>query len=252
MIDSDDKQTKFCTECGKQLNIKAEICPGCGVRVATAKSGRSEIKLTLVLLTFFLGGLGAHKFYTKKYLIGFLYILFCWTGIPSIIALIEFIIYLTKSEQELQAKFPETSGSGIIIAIVIAFFALVVVGILAAIAIPQFSAYREKSYNSAAKSDLRNCRTECEAFYADNRYYPKEIDQLSCQLDPKVSLYYIVLGENDIDNYQLIAFHEDGTTAYLTKGDSVEIATNDKSVIEGQLLEKDFNLSSRGNLYFVP
>ena len=38
-------------------------------------------------LAFFLGGLG-HRFYRKQY--GkLLYILFCWTGIPSVIGMIE-------------------------------------------------------------------------------------------------------------------------------------------------------------------
>jgi type IV pilus assembly protein PilA len=47
-----------------------------------------------------------------------------------------------------------------------------IIGILAAIAIPQFAAYRTKSYNSAAQSDLRNVLTVLEAFYADNQEYP--------------------------------------------------------------------------------
>jgi len=33
---------------------------------------------------------------------------------------------------------------------------IAIIGILAAIAIPQFAAYRAKSYNSAAQSDFRN------------------------------------------------------------------------------------------------
>ena len=47
-----------------------------------------------------------------------------------------------------------------------------IIGILAAIAIPQFSAYRTKAYNSAAQSDLKNSKTSLEAFYADNQQYP--------------------------------------------------------------------------------
>lgn len=47
-----------------------------------------------------------------------------------------------------------------------------IIGILAAIAIPQFSAYRAKAYNSAATSDLKNSKTGLEAFYADNQKYP--------------------------------------------------------------------------------
>ncbi len=47
-----------------------------------------------------------------------------------------------------------------------------IIGILAAIAIPQFSTYRVKSYNTAAASDLKNVKTALEAFYADNQKYP--------------------------------------------------------------------------------
>ena len=47
-----------------------------------------------------------------------------------------------------------------------------IIGILAAIAIPQFSSYRMKAYNSAALSDLKNTKTALESFYADNQIYP--------------------------------------------------------------------------------
>jgi type IV pilus assembly protein PilA len=47
-----------------------------------------------------------------------------------------------------------------------------IIAILAAIAIPQFSAYRTKAYNAAAESDLRNFRTQMEAGMADNQTYP--------------------------------------------------------------------------------
>lgn len=46
-----------------------------------------------------------------------------------------------------------------------------IIGILAAIAIPQFSAYRKRAYNSAAQSDLRNFKTTMEADFADNQQY---------------------------------------------------------------------------------
>jgi len=47
-----------------------------------------------------------------------------------------------------------------------------IIGILAAIAIPQFSAYRAKSYNSAATSDLKNTKTSLESYYTENQKYP--------------------------------------------------------------------------------
>jgi len=49
---------------------------------------------------------------------------------------------------------------------------IAIIGILASIAIPQFTSYRQKSYNSAAQSDLRNVKTNLEVFYADYQEYP--------------------------------------------------------------------------------
>jgi len=47
-----------------------------------------------------------------------------------------------------------------------------IIGILAAIAIPQFSAYRQKAFDAAATSDIRTMRTELEGYYTDNFHYP--------------------------------------------------------------------------------
>jgi len=46
-----------------------------------------------------------------------------------------------------------------------------IIGILAAIAIPQFSSYRIKAFNSAAQADLRNIMTAQEGAYADTQAY---------------------------------------------------------------------------------
>ena len=47
-----------------------------------------------------------------------------------------------------------------------------IIGILAAIAIPQFASYRQKAFNSASQSDLKTVRTSLEGFYTDEYYYP--------------------------------------------------------------------------------
>ena len=46
-----------------------------------------------------------------------------------------------------------------------------IIGILASIAIPQFTAMRTKAYNSAATSDLHQMKLAQEALYGDFRYY---------------------------------------------------------------------------------
>lgn len=53
-------------------------------------------KVPFFLLAFFLGSLGAHKFYQKKYFLGVFYLAFSWTYIPGIISMIEAILCLFK------------------------------------------------------------------------------------------------------------------------------------------------------------
>jgi len=61
-------------------------------------SGRNRI--AAALFAIFLGGFGVHKFYLGKVGQGVIYLLFCWTFIPTIIGFVEGIIYLTKSDYE--------------------------------------------------------------------------------------------------------------------------------------------------------
>ena len=48
---------------------------------------------------------------------------------------------------------------------------VVIIGILAAIAIPKFANTKEKAYIAAMKSDLRNLITAQESYFADNVTY---------------------------------------------------------------------------------
>lgn len=43
-----------------------------------------------------------------------------------------------------------------------------IIGILAAIAIPQFASYRQRGFDARANSDLRNAATSEEAYFATN------------------------------------------------------------------------------------
>ncbi len=114
---------KFCKHCGGKIHKEAILCTLCGRQVEKlneniqpqiiinndnnnsnvntntvggAGFGNPKNKWVALILAFFLGGLGAHKFYEGKTGLGILYILFVWTGIPSFVAFIEAIIILFK------------------------------------------------------------------------------------------------------------------------------------------------------------
>ncbi len=104
---------KYCSECGEIIRAKAEICPKCGVRQsaplftvnlgATAPNGKN--RLATALFALFLGSLGIHKFYLGMTGLGILYLLFCWTGIPGIVGIVEGILLLVMSDEEFVNKY---------------------------------------------------------------------------------------------------------------------------------------------------
>lgn len=111
---------KHCFACANILDARAELCPKCGVRqpvlqapVSAAAAAApvpvpttTRSKGTAALLAFFLGGLGVHKFYLGQSGLGVVYLLFCWTFIPAIVAFIEFLVLLGMNEREFATKFP--------------------------------------------------------------------------------------------------------------------------------------------------
>lgn len=48
---------------------------------------------------------------------------------------------------------------------------IAIIGILAAIAIPQFAAYRRRGFDSDAKSNVKNLSTAQEAYFVDKNLY---------------------------------------------------------------------------------
>lgn len=57
-------------------------------------------KIIYILLAVFLGSFGVHKFYAGKNLQGFLHLIFFWTGIPHILAIISAVLTLFRPADE--------------------------------------------------------------------------------------------------------------------------------------------------------
>ena len=95
------KGDNFCPHCGNPTQKDATVCLGCGAplkkQAASGNLGEQD-KITMALLSFFLGGLGIHNFIMGESKKGILKILLsCLAGIGWILALVDFIKILTDS-----------------------------------------------------------------------------------------------------------------------------------------------------------
>jgi TM2 domain-containing membrane protein YozV len=120
---------KHCYACASILDVRAEVCPQCGVRQPMvpgmmpppmpmmpnhalvyqgqrplARSSRN--KTTAGIFALLLGGLGIHKFYLGQTAAGIVYLLFFWTCIPALISFIEGILFLTMSDEAFDQRYP--------------------------------------------------------------------------------------------------------------------------------------------------
>ena len=62
-------------------------------------------RVVAALLAFLLGGLGVHKFYLGKTGQGILYLLFCWTFIPSVVAFFEAILLVLMEKDAFDKRY---------------------------------------------------------------------------------------------------------------------------------------------------
>ena len=86
----------YCNECGKLISKKAAMCPGCGFSYSDVpvKTINPDSRfLATVLLCWFLGVFGIHRFYTGHTTIGVLQLL--TLGGCGIWVLIDLVIIVT-------------------------------------------------------------------------------------------------------------------------------------------------------------
>ena len=104
----------YCKYCGALIDDDSAVCPFCGKQLngETNYGGTSQLdytykgknKLVTAILAIVLGDLGIHYFYLGKTGLGVLMLVFCWTGIPAIIGLIQGILILLGSNEDFQRK----------------------------------------------------------------------------------------------------------------------------------------------------
>ena len=102
-----------------------------------------------------------------------------------------------------------------------------IIGILAAIAIPQYAQYRTSAMNSAAESELKNVQTSLEGYYTTEGYqYPGSLSNLDFQSSDEVTIDY-----NNPTNqtYEACAYHNSGDKYYMVNSSMSNMNSTDCS-----------------------
>jgi len=97
---------------------------------------------------------------------------------------------------------------------------LFVIGVVVAVAIPQFNAYRIKDFNKTALSDLRNSKTTLEAYFADHQRYPDTLESAKYIPSKNVYVKCAILP----DAYVCGAAHKKGDVLYITDNTEAKIS----------------------------
>ncbi len=103
-----------------------------------------------------------------------------------------------------------------------------IIGIMAAIAIPSYSAYKIRAYNAMAQSDLHNLYKCCKSFWTVNTSKSNCTLAVVKQMEygfNQSSLVEIIIAPKHEDNFNANAYHPGG--------------------------DKSFDIDSKGNITFV-
>jgi TM2 domain-containing membrane protein YozV/Tfp pilus assembly major pilin PilA len=160
---------KICSTCNEVIQKKEKVCPKCG----TQQKKRAS-KAILLLFTFFFGTVGAHRFYLGNYTLGILYLLFFWTGIPRLISLIEFIVFLFTNREKIEENYTAHNiAASVAATIFICFFFVAVVRV----AIPAYSDYINKSKVTEAMILFAGAKTDVETYMQDTGQFPSTLEE---------------------------------------------------------------------------
>lgn len=195
----DQNSNVFCRQCGQKIQASANYCPFCH---CPQIPGKEKSKVVAAMLAFFLGFFGAHRLYLGQWrgIIYWFFGLFAW-----IVAIIEGIVFLATSKDRWKMKYGHVNtNTAVIVAVSVVGF-IVVMGILAAIALPAYQDYTNRTKVAQTLVESRGLERSVERYFDENGTLP--------------------INESDIDRESPIRTKH--AEIYLEKGATIKIMFND-------------------------
>ena len=96
---------------------------------------------------------------------------------------------------------------------------IAIIGILAAIAIPQFTAYRTRGFNATANSDAKNAYTAAQAYFAENPEGTVTLALLQANGYKQSVGVTLTVVAGTLDTLALTSKHDKGTLTYSVDKD---------------------------------
>lgn len=220
----------YCVKCGTVIRAGQTKCPKCFTPVTEFSS---KSKGTAGVLAFFVGGLGVHRFYLGQWW-GIFYLIFWGTLIPSIVSIIEAIVFWSTSQEAWDKKYGQVtkSGTGLIVGIVVGFFVLVAVtGILAAIALPAYQDYTYRAKIQSSMPLVTQTREKVAAFIKKTQSLPTDnilvglpedisndvVAYIKLQDEAKLEVAYRFPGLKDKNTIIWVPTNKNGTVTWTCK-----------------------------------
>ena len=196
--------TKFCRHCGKKIQIDATICPFCKTPEFKGKPKSKAVAVTLGLL---LGFTGAHRLYLGKWW-GIFYLFF---GVLAwIVAIVESIVFLSMSKTRWDEKYSNVpaNNAGMIVAAI--FGGVIVLGIVAAIALPAYQDYTLRAKISSSVKALEPIQQKLESYYFENGKHAISFNELEMEPNPDSTILKSIKLNNNGDI--ILTFLADNTS----------------------------------------
>jgi type IV pilus assembly protein PilA len=188
--------------------------------------------------------------YRKQYSWAILAFFICFIPFGGLLSMIAFgltgnYIYYTYSKRKLleisalpseiskAVEMARAGGVNNLIWVLAPLLGIFFLGILSAIAIPQFHSYRIKAYNATAITELRNAKTSVDNYYVEHRVYPDTLEQANYKKPEKVDVHF---SELQADKYTIVSLHQNGDKEYAARSDSSSLLYRSKKDEAGEFV----------------